>query len=223
MRTAPRRSCIRTLLPATIVGVLLVSAEVVGDPANPFTMGAGVTYHVEIGGMPASCTTTRWFTDSGWKTAFDPWDDYYTSEGRRYSHAFFEDGFPFYDGANYVTKAKVNQYWDNYVFYGFSRVGEPTCAQNCHGYTVDLQPWVFPGTGSDYVMEDDYEQLVEEPTAGCVGYMSWHSVWVSDVYVFNPGQDKVKKTTQKMGSSGYYYKYYDYPGVYLGCSFYEKK
>jgi hypothetical protein len=112
-----------------------------------------------------------------------------------------------------ITADMVNDFWDDY-FDGAERVGEPTWALNCHGYSTGLGYWV-QRSGYATVLKYDWQKCasMNDVDADCTYWKSSdHSVRIDDVETVAESYRTVTKTSEKMAYAGTYEKVYLLPG-----------
>jgi hypothetical protein len=134
--------------------------------------------------------------------------------GNKFDHCHVStSGFPFcYLDPEYgdvtVYADDVNAYWD-IVYDGYQRVSNPTCVCNCHGHALESDIWI---NDMSTIIYDDFISPVYDLTLAYLKTDCNHSVKIQGVCNNTPPvEDVVYSTSEKMNTSGVYFKTHPCP------------
>lgn len=192
---------------------LFGQAAVAADPGNS---NMPVRYQNTEEG--SSWLVYRYFNGSHYEVGLtSPWCSHYTPcrFPREYDHYHFADGFPFDDlsRGNEVTKQKATWHDEDY-WVGWTKVEDPTCEYNCHGYAMagSSGPNIESSSnGSDRWCEDSGYESISEAVDDCIGHTTSHS-WVIDYVWSCEPTNLIRTVSEKSDGQGAYRLTFDEPG-----------
>jgi len=200
--------------------ILLMSFNQAASAAGP-GLGYMPIYYQNTESGP-TLDVDRYFGYCYYQADVTSWCSHYTPTvvaryPMEYDHFHFSDGYPFTDtvnpGDNEVTKEKAT--WDDEDYWvGWTKVEDPTCEYNCHGYAMagSSGPCIASTSyGSDRWRLTSGYTSISEPVASCIGHITSHSWSIDSVWSCSP-VNLIRKVSEKDNGQGAYEFEYSTPG-----------